>query len=565
MGIKRLAIRGSFSLMTSYYFRQFVRETRQAGKLNRQVLQEVLRANAQTEYGLAYNFAGIKNEEEYKRLVPLQVYSDYEPYLDRMLLGNENVLTAEPVKYFGLSSGTTGKQKYIPITAKTQRKMNMSMMFLQQGILNQALPAAKRADKGLLLMNMVQGGTTPAGIPAGSGTSGGAKSMSRIFPYFWTSPLEVLQLSDQQTATYLHLLFALKERGLAYIDAPFASGIVQLFAVLEERGPELVEDIAKGRISQTLALEPRTRACLEQGLKPDQRRAEEVLRELAKGTVGIAHRLWPQMMYLSCVISGSFSIYLDKLHSYCGELPIFSAIYGATEALIGVAIEVNKPYYAVTPGFAYYEFIPIAEADLPQPRTFNLDQLERGQSYEIVVTNFSGFYRYRIGDVVKVVDYYFNTPLLEFGYRKGQLLNLAGEKTTEQAVIAAIQDASLALGLLLEDFTVVQNLAGSLGSYQFYLEVADVPTATSKGVEIRQTLDKCLAEANPRYLAAVEGRRLAPLGLYLVTKGTFEKIRKMLVQMGASNNQVKVPRLIRDEALINTLKHNVVYEMRGIS
>lgn len=565
MGIKRLAIRGSFSLMTRYYFRQFVRQTRQAGKLNRQVLQEVLRANAQTEYGLAYNFAGIKNEEEYKRLVPLQVYSDYEPYLERMLLGHENILTAEPVKYFGLSSGTTGKQKFIPTTSKTQRKMNMSMMFLQQGLLNQALPAAKRADKGLLLMNMVQGGTTPAGIPTGSGTSGGAKSMHRIFPYFWTSPLEALQLSDQQTATYLHLLFALKERSLAYICAPFASGIVQLFAVLEERGPELVEDIAKGGISQTLVLEPETRACLEHGLKPDPCRAEEIRRELAKGIAGIAPRLWPQMVYLSCVISGSFSIYSDKLHFYCRELPIFSAVYGATEALIGVATEVNKPYYAVTPGFAYYEFIPIAEADLPQPRTLNLDQLEKGQSYEIVVTNFSGFYRYRIGDVVKVVDYYFNTPLLEFGYRKGQLLNLAGEKTSEQAVIAAIQDASLTLGLLLEDFTVVQDLAGPLGSYQFYLEVADVPAATGKGVKIRQTLNKCLAEANPRYLAAVEGRRLAPLGLNLVAKGTFGEIRKALVQRGASNNQVKIPRLVRDEALINTLKQNVVCKIRGIS
>ena len=94
--------------MTRYYVHQFVRQTRQAGKLNRQALKDVLRANAQTEYGLAYNFAGIKNEEEYKRLVPLQVYSDYEPYLDRMLLGHENVLDAEPVKYFGLSSGTIG-------------------------------------------------------------------------------------------------------------------------------------------------------------------------------------------------------------------------------------------------------------------------------------------------------------------------------------------------------------------------------------------------------------------------------------------------------------------------
>ena len=44
-------------------------------------------------------------------------------------------------------------------------------------------------------------------------------------------------------------------------------------------------------------------------------------------------------------------------------------------------------------------------------------QLEVGETYEIVVTNWHGLYRNRFGDVVKVVGYTNNTPKYIFQYR----------------------------------------------------------------------------------------------------------------------------------------------------
>ena len=35
----------------------------------------------------------------------------------------------------------------------------------------------------------------------------------------------------------------------------------------------------------------------------------------------------------------------------------------------------------------------------------------------MVVSTLSGFYRYRFGDVVKVVDFHHKTPVVEFMYR----------------------------------------------------------------------------------------------------------------------------------------------------
>jgi len=44
-------------------------------------------------------------------------------------------------------------------------------------------------------------------------------------------------------------------------------------------------------------------------------------------------------------------------------------------------------------------------------------QVEVGQQYELVITNASGLYRYRFGDVIKVVGLHNACPVIEFQYR----------------------------------------------------------------------------------------------------------------------------------------------------
>lgn len=40
-----------------------------------------------------------------------------------------------------------------------------------------------------------------------------------------------------------------------------------------------------------------------------------------------------------------------------------------------------------------------------------------GGRYEVVVTNTSGFYRYRLGDIVEVVGFFYQVPLIDFLFR----------------------------------------------------------------------------------------------------------------------------------------------------
>lgn len=557
MDIIQSALNFSFSLISNRYYKNFNRDTKKAAEVNKSVLMEILEMNKESEYGRIHNFKDIKDVKDYKRNVAITSYSDYENSIARIAKGESNILTCEEIEYFGLSSGTTGKQKYIPVTARSRKINNSYMNFLNQGLLYNSIPAAKKGGRGMFLMNMANPSViTEGGIPAGAGTSEGIKAMKGILPYIWTSPIEVLEIPEQQIANYLHLLFALKERNLSYIASPFPSNIVQMFGAMEENWRELIKDIAEGTISEQLKLDPKIKITLEKKIKPNPKRAEELKKEFTNGMDGICRRIWPNMHYVSCVAGGSFSIYINKLRYFIGELPVFSSVYGATEALIGMAVKPNDTTYVVVPGSVYFEFIPLSEQYSENPIALNLEELKVGESYEVVVTNYSGFYRYRLGDIIKVVNYCHESPVIEFLYRKGQLLNIAAEKTQEAAVQHAVMTAAKKWETGLVDYTVIQDLSSTVGFYKFYVEVNN-PEALLNNIEKnRAILEKALGEANPRYLAGLKANRIAPLKLQIVKCGTFESVRKELLKKGASVNQVKIPRVINDKKLILLLDQN---------
>lgn len=557
MSMLERLVKYTYSKGADLYYKRFIKDTFNAGDVNRRVLKEILTGNSETSYGSLYNFADIQDTDDYRGKVPLTNYSDYTGYIDEIAAGAENILTSDRVRYFGLSSGTTGTQKRIPITARFMSIANRNMMFLQQGALADNLPAVRKGGRGLLLINMLQSRNSPREIPTGAGTAGGMKAMQKMLRYFWTSPPEILVIPDQQTVNYLHLLFALRERNLAYITSPFSSSIVHLFGVLEQKWPEITEDIARGRISPGLSLEPEQRDLLEKQLKADPFRARELEAELRQGLQDIAPRVWPRMTYICCVVGGSFGIYLDRLRYYIGNLPVFSGMYGATEALVGIAPRLNDVNYIVTPRSAFYEFIPLAESFGPAPATYDLDQLKVGDMYEVVITNHAGFYRYRLEDVVKVVDYYNQSPVLEFMYRKGQLLNAAAEKTSEQAVQQALVLTARDMGLVLTDYTAALDFEGTAGNYRFYIEIDGSAVAPEQALKMRDILEHNLGDANPRYLAGLKVKQIAPLEIRLVKSGAFEVLKQELVERGVSVNQVKIPRYIKDPLLIRMLEENV--------
>lgn len=542
-------------LMTASAVQRFDSDARDARQVASKTLLEILRRNGHSAWGQQHRLLEISSPEAYRNQHPLTTYADYDAAMTQILAGEQNVLTLDPVFHIGLSSGTTGKQKYIPLTRRLQRQTNSYMMMVSQGLIGRRVPAAKRFGRGLVLMSASAVKTLPSGLTLGPPTGAGLKAMLPMAHLIWTSPPEAFLTTRPEDALYLHLLFALHDRSIQYISAPFASAVLDLFRGLERHRDSLLADLRRGKIADFIALDPVRRSALEAGLRVSDARMQELEQAFASGMQGIAQRLWPQLTHVASVATGPFQVYGERLRPYVGNLPMFSAIYASGEAMIGVSLEPDVGVYALTPRTAFFEFIPLEQADEAQPPTLFLHELTPGQKYEVVLTNSAGFYRYRLGDVVEAKGYYHQAPLLEFLFRRGQLLNMYGEKTSEDAALTALKKVATQVGATLVDFTSTTDTAQQPNRYRFYVE--GQPFGRFSGPEVGKLLDAALQEANPRYTSPRAAQRLDVPEVVETPEGTFPALREQMIQRGASRNQAKIPRLLTAPDLLAWMERQV--------
>ena len=538
--------------------RKFDKQTQNCKVVNEEVLFKILKTNCKSEIGIKCDFNGIKDVEDFKRQVPLSEYEYYEYYINRMADGQKNILISEDVEYFGHTSGTTGKQKLIPSTKSGRKVASKYMALLSNKICYDNFKENWNYGKGLMIADIVMTTYTEAGVPICSATSGGMNGIKYILPYLYTSPIEVMKIKDKESALYLHLLFGLRETKLLYISGVFISNILDLFRVLENKHKDLVKDIRKGRISSYLNIDEDTRRNLNKLISPSASRADELECEFKKGFKGIIRRVWPKVTYIATVTGANFSIYNDKVNYYTDSLPIYSPVYAATEAMIGINPYVNKIRYVIIPDTAFYEFIPIGKEEYKIKQTLCLDEVKIGEKYEIVVTNYAGLYRYRIGDVIKVVGFYNNCPEVEFLYRKNQVLNMVSEKTNEEHLTNSIRNTIEKLNLNLVDYTTMPDNSISPGRYIFYFELKDkLPNSRVKLLE--ETLDSEIRKSNLAYDRARNNKRLDMTKVIFLSSNTFNLIKESLLNKGISKNQIKIPRvIINNKNILNIINKNKI-------
>lgn len=546
MGILSKALSYSMVHLSVVKEAKFNHITKNPSKVNCRTLRRIVSKNRNTEFGRQHGFKDMKTPRQYKVSVPLGDYSTYKPHIMRMARGEKNVLLSQPILYFGITSGTTGEQKLIPATGSSLKVASGYMAVLSQRIMYKYFKKDYSYGRGMALTDMLPAGKTEGGIPVCSATSGGMRSIRRIIPLIWTSPAEVMELNDRDNFLYLNLLFGLREKKLMYISGVFISSVLDMFRFLKEHWESLTEDIRRGKISTPRRLDGKVKGRLRRYMKPDAGRADELSREFASGMEGIAKRIWPKLLCMLTVTGGSFSVYDSKVDYYTGGLPIYSPLYAATEAMVGINPSVDKKSYVLTPDTAYFEFIPISDINNVNPSTVDINQLVIGQDYEVVITTYTGLYRYRLGDVVRVDGYYNASPRLKFLYRKNQLLNIAAEKTTEQHVSQAMERAFNTLGYTLVDYTSLADTSVSPGRYVFFAEVKEKEDSISIDA-VSRVVEKELCKANPAYGRIRSKGKLGMSMTVVVPEGTFRRYKDgIIMQRGISRSQLKVPRVLKE-------------------
>lgn len=80
------------------------------------VLDRLLEGYAQTTYGAEHGVSQVDTVEEYRRAFPIMTYEDFEPLIKRVMAGETGLLLNEEPVGWAITRGTTGKQKFIPMT-----------------------------------------------------------------------------------------------------------------------------------------------------------------------------------------------------------------------------------------------------------------------------------------------------------------------------------------------------------------------------------------------------------------------------------------------------------------
>jgi hypothetical protein len=515
------------------------------------LLRKILRRSRASEYGRAYDFRSIRTIDDYRKAVPLTRYEDYAPYIERMMQGERNLLYSGRNVRYCTSSGSVGKPKMLPKSVNDLWKMQCIGFSCSVATAAHWLRRTKgiRMPKQIGLLTMaLTGHTAKDGKRINDAGQVPLDYLRCILPLFCTSPLSLMYPQHEQLldVAYLQLRFALVNRNVSYLGSLVITLLTTMFDYLERNWEMLCRDVEKGVIDPSVRITPELRKEYEKKLRPDPERAAQLRREFAKGFDDpIAPRIWPRLTWVYGMVSSTLKVYVKKLRRYIGpDIPLHNMGYGAAEGFFAMATELDVNDYVLLPHCVFFEFIPVDgdedDADAQQtdePKTLLLSELEAGKKYEVVISTFSGLYRYRMFDVVQVTRMYQNTPQIEFLYRRNLGMNIANEKMTTDMVDEAVSTTTDALGLTLAGYSFFDDFSTDPPRYGMVCEPLE-PVDETVRKKMIALLDERFREYNDKYAI----RRMSMIGapeVLFLQKGSYAAYRESVLRSGRVLNQVK--------------------------
>lgn len=543
---------------------RFIRKTHEPMRAQSEFLQQLLQVQQDTELGKQFGLGEIKTIDQFRERVPILPYASYEPLTDRVARGEPNVLNADPVIYINLTSGTTGKQKMVPVTDRFKRSLGKANA-AALGFFLEALPAysrqiGRKLEFGpLMSANSIRlQGRTEAGIEYGPVTAGSFRMHRFLCRHGFAQPLEAMEVADTISRHYVCLLFALANPATRGITSNFPMLVLKVCQCLEKFADDLIQDIETGRIADWLTIDPALRATLERRWRPNPQRAAELRRIVASEGRLTPKSVWRTLSMIGTAMGGTSQFYLERFPEYLGDTPVFGGVYGTAEANFGVYYDMNTEGCILAIESGFYEFVPQDQWEVEQPKTLLPTEVKPGEYYRILLSSYSGFYRYDIGDVVEVLGFYENTPIIVFRHRRGGLLSSTTEKTTEYHLTQTMQALQQEFGIALDDFCVTLSEQEFPAHYLVNIELAEGQTL-SDPQRLLERFDYWLGEFNDQY-RIVRQSQVPPPRLRWLAPGSFSIVRQRQLQRGTSDSQLKIPHLTEDRQFLRGIE--VLQEFR---
>ncbi len=505
------------------------------------VLNSILKENSISEFGKKHNFSNIKNIHDFKNEVPLSTWADYEKASVAMQKGAENILFTGKPDCFIMTSGTSGKQKFIPETAlgkKTKAitdklRRNFTLNSHPEILKGRIFPLVNRSDLGL----------TENGIPFGTASGLTMKNAPESLLKTCAYPPEILNVRNDKTMDYLLMRFALNHDVRLIVGNNIAR-MGNLSALVEKHAEELISEINSGSLNKEIEIDSELREKLEAQLFPDPKRAAFLQKIIDSKKMFIPKNYWPALKVICCWLSGSVGSSVSNVkYLFPDDVKYLDYGYGASEGKFNIPCIPGKSYGTLAIHACFYEFIPV---DCNNDSSLMVHEIEEGKLYKLLITNFAGLYRYDMKDIVRVESFTENTPNIVFVSKCGDIGNIAGEKLSGSTICNAAEKVSEETGINIKHICAITVTTPP--HYIFCIELQNSNNDLKSKDEIKNLLDielqKDIGYANRR-----RDNLLTEPELKIMPAGWLDSLYEEKVKTtGNSIAQIKLPIIYKEAA-----------------
>lgn len=461
-------------------------------------LISLLKQASKTEWGIKYDYAGIKSYQEFKERVPVSTYEEIFPYIERLMMGEKNLLWPGAVSWFAKSSGTTNaKSKFIPVSTEALDHCHFK--------------------GGKDLLSIYYNNYDQRGLFDGKSLSiGGSHQINPLNPKSSYGDVSAVIMQNLP-------LWAKAMRTPSLKVATMEDWEEKIEAMANECMDENITCLA-GVPTWTLIL------------------LQRIIEK--KGGKSILD-IWPN---LELFVHGAVAF--DPYRTIFKELiPTpkmnYQEVYTASEGFFAIQNDpTSKDMLLMLDYGIFYEFIPTDD----ESKTIPLSEVEIGKNYALVVSTNAGLWRYKIGDTVRFTSKF--PYKIRITGRTKHFINAFGEEVIVENAEEAIKDACEKTNSLISNYTAapIYFEGNDKGGHEWLIEFEKSPKDME---EFTYYLDNKLKEINSDY----EAKRYKDMALKMpivhnIPQDSFYKWLKSKKKVGG---QFKVPRLSNDRTYVDEI------------
>jgi hypothetical protein len=255
------------------------------------------------------------------------------------------------------------------------------------------------------------------------------------------------------------------------------------------------------------------------------------------------HQIWPNLQV--CVHGGvAFEPYKKGFEKILGKPLIYMDTYLASEGFIAYQSrpETNSMKLLLN-NRIFFEFVPFNEDNFDSshrikenPEVLTVEEIEEGVDYALLISTCSGAWRYLIGDTVRFTNKE-ETEIVITGRTK-HFLSICGEHLSIENMNAGIRAVEEQLDINIREFTVAAVEDGNFFAHKWYVGCEPQADATV----VKKILDDQLKSINADYST----ERSEVLGMEVETL-PIQLFYDWQRQRGKMGGQNKFPRVMKPE------------------